>query len=116
WPHQKEANSGFRIKGWNSGLWCLVFGLWTLLVPPAIFIKRFKQFLGVGMVNRHRRHLLRRRNSYLRLLQPRVRHIFPQRIKNHRANVPGSWLQEVAEDIEIVFYVAQSAGGWDKSE
>src|SRR5439155_13529970 len=68
------------------------------------------------MVNRHRRHLLRRRNPYPRFFQPLVRNILLQRIKNHRTNVCGSWLQEVAEDIEIVFYVAKSAGGWDKSE
>src|SRR6266536_4258340 len=60
------------------------------------------------MINRNGRHGLGRRN--ISFLESLIAGVILQSVKNHRAYIPGCWLQEVANDLEIVLHVAQSAG------
>src|SRR6185369_1937085 len=61
------------------------------------------------MINRNGRHALRLSNAKFTSLQPFVANVMLQRVKQHRLDVGGRGLEEVAEQIQVVLCVSERA-------
>ncbi len=68
------------------------------------------------MIDRNGRHRCRRWQLNAQGLKARIGNVVPHRKQNHRANVCGRWLQEIAKEIEIILYVAQRSGAGYKAK
>src|SRR5258708_23244864 len=77
------------------------------LVPLSICLERFKQSGRLGVIDSHRRHVLRLRDANLNSLQSSIRDIVLQSVQQHRANIRGRGLQKVTEEIQIALGISQ---------